>query len=230
METTGEPFIEVDGERVDRRDIEALTGIAEFGSMHRAAGELGRSYSRIQQRISELEDTLGPLVSRTRGGEGGGGSRLTDTATQLLGRFDRLRAEFSGLARTAESVFDGTVVDRDGRLGTIETAAGLVKGIVPTDADRVQVSIRSDTVGLMTPDQAPRPTGTSVRNQFRGRVTAVESEAGLTTVTVDVGAEVPLRALLTETSLRTLDLSIGDPVVASFKATATRAVPKPDIG
>lgn len=228
METRGKPFLDVDGVTVDERDIEALAGIDQYGSMHRAAAELGRSYSRIQQRVSELEETLGPLVTRERGGAGGGGSTLTDNARELLGRFDRLQAEFSGLARAEESVFSGTVVDRDGRLGTIDTQAGTVRGIVPPDADRVQVSIRSDAVGLTTPDEAPKPTGTSVRNQFRGTVTAIETEGGLVNVTVDVGAESPLRALLTEKSLGTLTLEEGDTVVASFKATGTRAVPKQD--
>lgn len=224
MRSIGEPFLGIDGARVDERDVRALSAIAEYGSMHRAAAELGRSYSRLQKRITELEDTLGPLVERTRGGEGGGGSTLTPTARDLLARFDRLRAEFSGLARAEESVFPGTVVDREGLLGTIETPAGPVRGIVPPDADTVQVSIRSDAVGVTTPDDAPKPTATSVRNQFEGTVTNIDAQSGLAHVAVDVGADTPLVAFLTQTSLDTLDLAVGDPVVASFKAAATRAV------
>lgn len=228
MYVRGEPFIEVGDVTVDERDVEALRGIAEYGSMHRAAAELGRSYARIQQRIGELEETLGPLVIRERGGKGGGGSTLTADAHELLARFDRLRAEFSGVARAEESVFPGTVVDRDGMLGTVETPAGTVRGIVPADADAVQVAVRSDVVTLTTPDEAPRPAGTSVRNRFRGTVVHVETDDGLARVTVDVGTETPLGALVTPTSVETLGLSEGDAVVASFKATATRAVPKPD--
>ena len=224
MKTRGEPYIEIDGVTVDERDVEALRGIEKHGSMHRAAAELGRSYSRIQQRMTELEESLGPLVTRQRGGEGGGGSTLTADAHELLARFDRLRAEFSGLARTEESVFSGTVVDREERLGTVETKAGMVRGLVPADVDRVQVGVRSDAVALTTPDEAPEPAGTSVRNQFRGTVRQIESEGGIARVTVDVGADSPLRTLVTQTSLDVLDLAVGDTVVASFKATATRAV------
>lgn len=228
MHTDADPFIEIEGMRIDERDVSALRGIAEYGSMHKAAGELGRSYSHLQQRITELEGSLGPLVTRTRGGDGGGGSTLTERAYDLLARFDRLRAEFSGLARADESVFPGTVLERDGLMGTIETPAGTVRGILPAEAARVQVSIRSDAVGLTTPDQAPEPTGTSVRNQFRGTVAGIETEGGLAEVTVDVGADASLAALLTQDSLATLDLAEGDRVVASFKATATRAVPALD--
>jgi molybdate transport system regulatory protein len=225
VQVQGVPTIDIGDVTVDERDVEALRGIAEYGSMHRAAAELGRSYSRIQQRITELEDALGPLVERTRGGKGGGGSTLTANATDLLARFDRIRAEFSGLARTEESVFSGTVVERDGKLGTIRTPAGPVRGIVPADVENVQVGIRSDAVALMTPDEAPQPAGTSVRNQFRGTITDVASDGGLVRIAIDVGADTPLHALVTETSLEMLDLTVGDAVVASFKATATRAVP-----
>lgn len=228
MQTRGEPFLEIDDVTIDERDVEALRGVAEHGSMHRAASELGRSYARIQQRLTELEETLGPLVSRTRGGKGGGGSTLTANARDLLARFDRLRAEFTGLARAEESVFAGRVVERDELLGVIETLAGTVRGIVPPDGTSVQVTIRSDAVALTAPDEAPEPTGTSIRNQFTGTVTAIESEGGLARVIVDVGAESSLRALVTQTSLNTLDLSVGDSVVTSFKATATRAIAASD--
>lgn len=228
MRARGEPIIEIDGVTIDERDVEALRSIDEHGSMHSAAAKLGRSYARIQQRISELEATLGPLVSRKRGGKGGGGSTLTADGRELLARFTRLRAEFSGVARTEESVFPGTVVDRDGLLGTVETPAGSVRGIVPADTAAVQVSVRSDSVALVTPDEAPRSNGTTARNRFRGSITRIRSENGLARITVDIGAETPIRALVTGTSLEMLELSEGDTVVASFKATATRAVPDPD--
>lgn len=225
METRGEPFLEVGDVRIGARDVEALRGIDEHGSMHRAADELGRSYARIQRRVVELEEAVGPLVSRQRGGEGGGGSSLTANARRLLDRFDRLRAEFAGLARAEESVFDGRVAERSGRLGTVTTDAGPVRAIVTGDAAAVQVSVRSDAVVLTDPADAPDPAGTSVRNRFRGTVERVDEEDGLGRVTVDVGADAPLRALVTDTSLDRLGLEAGDAVTASFKATATRAVP-----
>lgn len=228
MQPRGEPFLEIEDTTVDQRDVEALRAIAEYGSMNRAASALGRSYARIQSRVSALEETLGPLVVRQRGGEGGGGSRLTGNARELLARFERLRAEFSGIARSEESVFPGTVIERGEVLGLVETEAGVVRGIVSGNTDDVQVSIRSDTVALTAPPGAPRPDETSVRNQFRGTVGAIEREGGVARVTVDVDAETPLRALVTRTSLEKLDLAVGDEVIASFKATATRVIPGPE--
>ena len=225
MKPHGEPFLEIGDVTVGERDVEALRAIAEYGSMNQAASALGRSYARIQQRISALEETLGLLVARQRGGEGGGGSELTENAHELIARFDRLCAEFSGLARSEESVFSGTVIEQVESLGLIETKAGVVRGIVSGDADTVQVSIRSDAVALTTPAEAPQPTGTSVRNQFQGTVDDIERESGIARVTVDVSADTPLRTLVTQTSLDKLNLAVGDTVVASFKATATHAIP-----
>jgi molybdate transport system regulatory protein len=227
MQPRGEPFLEFEDVTVDERDVAALRAIDEHGSMNRAASALGRSYARIQQRVAELEETLGPLVTRQRGGAGGGGSTLTEAARDLVGQFDRLRAEFSGLARSEESVFAGRVVERTETLGLVETGAGVVRSIVSGGSDDVQVSVRSDAVVLTSPEAASSPDDTSVRNQFRGTVRAVERDGGVARVTVDVAAETPLCALVTETSIDKLGLSVGDPVVASFKATATRAIPRP---
>ena len=228
MDAGGDPYIEVDGATVDERDVEALRGIDEHGSMYRAAEELGRSYARIQRRVTELEEAVGPLVVSERGGAGGGGSTLTPNARELLARFDRLRAEFSGLARAEESVVSGRVVDRGKRLGTVETPAGRVRALVPAEADAVQVGVRSDAVSLLAPDDAPQPAGTSARNRFEGTVAALAREGDLARVAVDVGGETVLRALITGDSVDRLALAEGDTVVASFKATATRAAPAPE--
>ena len=228
MDAGGDPYIEVGGATIDERDVEALRGIDEYGSMYRAAEELGRSYARIQQRVTGLEETVGPLVVSERGGEGGGGSTLTTNARKLLARFDRLRAAFSGLARAEESVFSGRVVDRGDRLGVVETPAGQVRALVPVGVEAVQVGVRSDTVSLTTPDEVPEPGGTSVRNRFDGTVADLDREGDLARVAVDVGGETALRAMVTVTSVDRLDLTAGEAVVASFKATATRATPGPD--
>lgn len=230
MEPRGDPFLAVDGETVDERDVAALRAIDEHGSMNKAAAALGRSYARIQRRVADLEETLGPLVTRQRGGAGGGGSELTAEGRELLARFDRLRAAFSGIARAEESVFPGRVLERGTVLGTVETDAGTVRAIVSGESEAVQVTVRSDAVALTTPAESPPPADTSVRNRFPGTVAAIQREGEIARVTVDVGAEEPLHALVTATSIETLDLAVGDEVVASFKATATRAVPGPDPG
>lgn len=206
-------------------DASLLEAVDEAGSIYGAADELGRSYSRSHQRITALEEAFGTLVDRQRGGTDGGGSTLTENAHELLSRFERLRTGYASVAETTEAVLEGTVETRTGELGTVTTAAGQVRAIVPPNTDTVQVGLRADTVTLHDPDESPTGSATSARNRFEGRVLTIDRGDTVSLVSIDVGAEEPLCALVTEDSRERLDLEPGRQIVASFKATATRATP-----
>lgn len=216
---------------IDRRDVEMLEAIDRHGSIHRAAEELGRSYARLQNRIVKLEEATGALTERTRGGTGGGGTTLTQTGHELLQQFDRHETELDGVARATESVFTGRVVDRTGELGTVETAAGAIRALVPREGTEVQVAVRSDAVILTDPGETPDPGRTSLRNRFTGTVEDVDVGDAVANVTLSLGEDESgsgnerdrLEALITRSSLERLDLAPGSVVVASFKATAARA-------
>ncbi|ELY48105.1 TOBE domain-containing protein [Natronorubrum sulfidifaciens] len=214
----------VDEVTIDRRDIEMLDAIDQHGSMHKAADRLGRSYARLQNRVVEIEDAVGPITERKRGGSGGGGTVLTETANELRRQFDRHEAELDGVARVTESVFPGTVRERTGELATVETAIGSILALVPDDAHAVQVTVRSDAVVLTDPDETPQADDTSLRNQFTGPVTAIESGDAITRVTIQLGTDSPLQALITNASATRLGLETDQPITASFKATAARAI------
>jgi len=209
----------------DERDAELLRAIRDEGSLNAAAGELGRSYAHAHRRLGELEDAFGPLVERTRGGSGGGGSALTPDARALLARFDRLRAEFTGLTSADENVLRGEVRERDGELAAVETDAGPVHALAPADASAVQVTVRADAVTLHEPADAPGETATSARNRLAGEVVGVSGGETVGRVAIDVGLDEPLVAIVTLASVERLGLEPGVAVVASFKATATRATP-----
>lgn len=228
MDPTAEfdTHIDADGVVFGARDAALLQAVDEHGSLNRATEVLERSFSHAQRRIVELEEVFGPLVERQRGGSDGGGSELTEEARKLLARFDRLRADFSSVAGTIRTVLEGTVTARDGELVTVETAAGTVTALAPADATDVEISIRADTVTLTVPKDTPKPAGTSARNTFSGHVVRIESGEMVERVAVDVGADDPLTALLTHTSVEKLALAPGSEVVASFKATATRGIPR----
>ena len=209
-----------------RRDVALLRAIDEAGSLNRAADVLGRSYSRAHGRLEDLEAAFGPLVERTRGGAAGGGSTLTEEAHALLARYDRLRAGYAAIAETTEAVLEGVVEGRSGELGTVSTAAGPLRALVPPEDDAVSVSVRADAVTLHAPGEAPAGDATSARNRFEGHVAGVDRGEAVSLVSIDVGADTPIYALVTEDSRRRLALEAGRPIVASFKATATRATPR----
>ncbi|GAA0312261.1 TOBE domain-containing protein [Halarchaeum salinum] len=208
------------------RDAALLRAIDAAGSLNAASDRLGRSYSRAHERLDVLEDAFGPLVERTRGGPSGGGTTLTDGGRALVARFERLRAGYTAIAETTVAVLDGTVTERTGELGVVDTDAGPIRALVPPETDRVAVSVRADAVTLHDPDETPAADATSARNRFEGVVTRVERGDAVARVGVDIGAGKTLDALLTADSVDRLGIGEGASVVASFKATATRATPR----
>lgn len=228
MDAGFEASLVVDDVAFDAADAVLLRAVDEHGSVSGAASALGRSRSRALARLEALEGAFGPLVERSRGGAGGGGSRLTGNARAVLARFDRLRAALSGTADADETVLRGTVAAATGELGLVETGAGTVRALLVDEAATpvgagVQVSLRADAVTLHAPDDAPPDGATSARNRFEGRVASLDPGETVVRVAVDVGADAPLAALVTRGSVERLDLVSGAAVVVSFKATATRA-------
>jgi molybdate transport system regulatory protein len=71
-----------------------LTLVAETGSLHKAAKEMGMAYSKAWRIVKDAEDHLGfKLLERQIGGAGGGGSALTTDARRLVAGFAAMRAE-----------------------------------------------------------------------------------------------------------------------------------------
>lgn len=233
MDATVDAQLRADGVSFTAADAKLLRAVADTGSVSGASETLGRSRARALNRIETLEETFGSLVERQRGGATGGGSELTSTARTLLARFDRLQVTLAGTANVEECVLHGTVTERNGELCVVTTDAGEVRARLadrpardqPEVGSRVQVGVRSDAVTLHTPSDAPGSDVTSARNRFEGTVVDIRPGTTIGTVTVEIGTAEPVVALLTDESLDRLNLSPGDPIVASFKATATRAIP-----
>jgi len=116
------------------------------------------------------------------------------------------------------------VIIGDGIAGS--SAAETLREEAP-DADvtgEIRLTIRADAVTLQSPSGPAESERTSARNRLEGTVSTVDAGEAVALVAIDVGS-VTLSALVTGASVDTLDLRPGTPVVASFKATATRGVP-----
>lgn len=217
----------------DVSDAALLQAVDREGSLNAASHTLGRSYSRAHKRLATLEETLGPLVERERGGEDGGGSVLTERGREMLTRFARIRAVIAGTAAAEEIGFSGTVRERTGRLVTVESGAGELQALADDGAgedgakitvgDKVAVTLTADAVTIQEPAASPTTDGTSARNRLSGTVTGIEYREGIATVSLDVGTATSLSVLVTEESCERLKLAPNRAVVATFKATAARA-------
>ena len=97
-------WLEVDGEPImGRGRLEILQAIDRRGSILGAAGDTGISYRKIWGAIRDMERSIGyPLVIKSRGGNQGGGARLTESARDLMERFEQLK---DGIEEAVDSKF-----------------------------------------------------------------------------------------------------------------------------
>jgi molybdate transport system ATP-binding protein len=120
-----------------------------------------------------------------------------------------------------ETVVPGNIVDSAGGLVTVRVGASQVRvahaAVMPQS---VFVCIRAEDVTLET---APRGD-VSARNQWTGRVTALQPDGGVVRVTVDCGFL--LSALITRPACEELHLAEDARVTAVVKATAVHLIPR----
>jgi len=86
-----------------------LGGVEQWGSLRRAAQELGMSYNKAWRILHAAEHRLGfPLLDRSVGGSLGGGSHLTSEARDLLTRY---RSVVTEAEEVLEAVFQRHFAD-----------------------------------------------------------------------------------------------------------------------
>jgi molybdenum ABC transporter ATP-binding protein len=120
-------------------------------------------------------------------------------------------ADFTGavvLTGTASPGPDGLTAIDLGHATILSTESG---------SGRVAASVYPWEIELSPPDA---PHGGSAQNRLAARVVSSTTIANRVRVTVDAGQ--PLTAEITSPGARSLDLAVGRPVVATWKAAATR--------
>ncbi len=91
--------------------IELLSRIAECGSITHAAKAMKMSYKAAWDAIDAMNNLAGePLVERTTGGKGGGGTQLTQRGKQLIENFGTIQREhrrfIDQLSRQAQGIVE----------------------------------------------------------------------------------------------------------------------------
>ena len=114
-------WIDADGDKTfGPGPARLLRGVAQTGSLRKAAAELGMSYNKAWWNIRTMEERLGfALLVRSTGGAAGGGSTLTPGAVDLLARFDALQQEAAtALEALYEKHFADFASDHPGSVAT----------------------------------------------------------------------------------------------------------------
>lgn len=91
----GEVWITLDGQSFGgHQRVALLASIAEHGSITQGAKAIGMSYKAAWDAIDAMNNLAGePLLERSAGGKGGGGTRLTRRGAQLVANFQRIEHE-----------------------------------------------------------------------------------------------------------------------------------------
>ena len=86
-----------------------LKAIDQTGSINKASQKMGISFRQAWEYITAIEKRLGfKFIERSKGGRGGGGSRLTPKARSMILRFDGLTNTVNKFADyTFKEIFGG---------------------------------------------------------------------------------------------------------------------------
>jgi molybdate transport system regulatory protein len=90
--------------RLDARFFALLAALADTGSLHKAARAAGYSYKGAWLLLETAANLAhSPLVESTTGGQGGGGTRLTAVAQELLAAWKTLDARHRAFLHAQEA-------------------------------------------------------------------------------------------------------------------------------
>lgn len=113
--------------------IALLAAIGDTGSITRAAKAVGLSYKAAWDAVDTMNNLAGePLVARSTGGKGGGGTTLTPRATSLIAAFSTIEREHRRFIEAASAAVAGFDVDWAliGRIGMKTSARNQLFGKV----------------------------------------------------------------------------------------------------
>jgi molybdate transport system regulatory protein len=90
--------------RLDARFFDLLRAVELTGSLQKAARTAGYSYKGAWLLMDTATNLAhAPLIERSKGGAGGGGSRLTPAAHELLAAWQQLQARHADFLRTQDA-------------------------------------------------------------------------------------------------------------------------------
>ncbi|MBZ5792194.1 TOBE domain-containing protein [Burkholderia contaminans] len=134
--------------------IALLAAIGDTGSITRAAKAVGLSYKAAWDAVDTMNNLAGePLVARSTGGKGGGGTTLTPRAMSLIAAFRTIEREHRRFIEAASAAVAGFDVDWAliGRIGMKTSARNQLFGKV---ASIVRGTV-NDEVTLTLPGGQP---------------------------------------------------------------------------
>lgn len=94
MKVAYKVWLENNGKVFGEGPYELLKRVEKTHSLHRAANEMGMSYSKAWRLIKTIEERLGfSLLDRRIGGPSGGGSEVTYDGKKLMKHYEKFQLD-----------------------------------------------------------------------------------------------------------------------------------------
>jgi molybdate transport system regulatory protein len=151
LELTGGLWLQVGGETLGGRDrIDLLRAVAAQGSITHAAKAVGLSYKGAWDAVDAMNRLAGkPLVERSTGGRGGGGTHLTPHGARLVERFEQIDAVHRRFLQLLDN--EAADLDRDFSLMRILNMKTSARNQFVGTVTAVKAGAVSDEVELTLP-------------------------------------------------------------------------------
>jgi len=244
------------GSLASQRWMELLASLDRTKSISAAARAVGLSYKAAWDAVEAMNNLADrPLVERSVGGRGGGGTKLTRRGSELVATYRRVAAAHElFLAQLNANIGD---LDRDlrliGRLTMMTSArnhfagkvARITKGAVNDEVElklaggerivstithvsveNLGLQVGSDAIALVKASWVIVATDAggklklSARNRLDGKIVQVEPGAVNTEVVIELKGGNSVAAIITNKAAKTLELKVGKPASAIFKASS----------
>lgn len=125
----------------------------------------------------------------------------------------QLKAYLSQL-KGSQNIFSGTVVHKDDEI-FVDIGQVLIRVNTTLSGD-VKISVDPDDIILSKQDVV-----CSARNIHKGKVIDIKEDDMNMRITLDIGA--PIKAVITKTSYKEMNINIGDELFTIFKALSVKA-------
>ena len=186
-------------------DPESLSVVKE--TIAQLGNDTGKTIVMATHNLLHVEELSDRLVLLDRGEiiEAGPPSTLLLTPSTEMARFARTENVFTGLSRAVEGI---SYIDIG---GDVEVKAAF------ESSGRIAIHIRPEDI-ILSKDWVE----TSARNEFRGRIVAVEDLGPVVRLKIDVGRIFTVQ--ITGKSFAEMGLNLGSELYISFKASAVQLI------
>lgn len=204
---------------LDNRKFKLLKFIDECGSIMKASQKVDMPYRTALKYIENLENEVNAkLVSKKRGGKGGGGeSKLTQKCKEILKEYRKVNGILKIHHDVNEIESNISDIDRENKIVNIQLNGKKV--ILPLRGnfnigDRVLILINPEDIFVML-----EPQESGVRNIFKSEIKSMELKNHQVRLKVGLG-EINLFVDINKNSKELVNLNLGKDVFIGFKGAA----------